>query len=373
MNKLARVVAMAFTMTLVAAACGKSETPGSTTSAPGATTSASPSCAHAGPPIKMALLYDLIGRGDKSFNDSAAAGLDKAKCDFNVQATELTPNSGGTNRAELLNLAASQGNTLIITVGFLYAETTGAAAVKYPDTKFADVDGFVDHTTCDTCVDESPTGNLASLLFAENEGAYLVGAAAALKSTTHHIGFIGGVDIALIQKFQAGYDAGAKKIDPSITIDHKYITEPPDFSGFNLPDKAKTIAESMYQAGADVVYHAAGGSGSGLFQAAVDFSGTSGTHVWAIGTDSDQYVSAPPEQQPFILTSNLKRVDVATYNTVKAFSDGTFVGGIQTFDLKADGVGFSTSGGFIDDIATQLNDLADQIKSGAIVVPATLG
>ncbi len=365
-----RATILLFAVALVAAACGNNNEASSTTSAP--PTSAAASCAHAGPTIKMALLYDLIGRGDKSFNDSAAAGLDKAKCDFNVDATELTPNSGGTNRAELLNLAASQGNQLIITVGFLYAETTGAAAVKYPDVKFADVDGFVDKTTCDTCVDETPEGNLASLLFAENQGAYLVGAAAALKSTTHHIGFIGGVDIALIQKFQAGYDAGAQKIDPTITIDHKYITEPPDFGGFNLPDKAKTIAESMYQNGADVVYHAAGGSGSGLFQAAVDYSGSSGTHVWAIGTDSDQYLSAPPEQQPFILTSNLKRVDVATYDTIQAFSEGKFVGGIQTFDLNNDGVGYATSGGFVDDIEGQLNDLADQIKSGAIVVPDTL-
>jgi len=372
MKRAVRITTLAFAVTLVAAACGKSNTAGSTTTPPTSATSASPVCAHAGPQIKMALLYDLIGRGDKSFNDSAAAGLDKAKCDFNVDATELTPNSGGTNRAELLNEAATQGNQLIITVGFLYAETTGAAAVKYPDVKFADVDGYVDHTTCDTCVDETATGNLASLLFAENQGAYLVGAAAALKSTTHHIGFIGGVDIALIQKFQAGFDAGAQKEDPSITIDHKYITEPPDFSGFNLPDKAKTIAQSMYQNGADVVYHAAGGSGSGLFQAAVDYSNTSGTHVWAIGTDSDQYLSAPPEQQPFILTSNLKQVDVATYDTIQAFSQSKFVGGIQTFDLNNDGVGYATSGGFVDDIESQLNDLADQIKSGAIVVPDTL-
>jgi basic membrane protein A len=221
-------------------------------------------------------------------------------------------------------------------------------------------------------VDETATGNLASLLFAANQGAYLVGAAAALKSTSHHIGFIGGVDISLIQSFQAGFDAGAMKEDPSITIDHKYITEPPDFTGFNLPDKAKTIAESMYQNGADVVYHAAGGSGSGLFQAAVDFSGTSGTHVWAIGTDSDQYLSAPPEQQPFILTSNLKRVDVATYDTIKSFSEGKFAGGIQNFDLTNEGVGYATSGGFVADIATQLNDLASQIESGAIVVPDKL-
>jgi basic membrane protein A len=353
-------------MAVIAAACSKSATPSNTTGGPtGGSTSTSP-------PVKIALLYDIGGRGDKSFNDSAAAGLDKAKQDFNLDVKELSPNTGGTNRDELLNLVATQGYGLVITVGFLYAPSTGAAGAKFPDVKFADVDGFIDHTTCDTCQDESDTGNVSSLLFAENEGAYLVGAAAALKSQTHHIGFIGGVDISLIQKFQAGFDAGAQKIDPSITIDHKYISEPPDFSGFNDPAKAKTIASGMYQAGADVVYHAAGGSGSGLFSAAQEYSGQSGTHVWAEGTDSDQYLTATPDQQPFILTSNLKRVDVAVYQAISDFVNGTFTGGIKTFDLKAEGVGYATSGGFVDDIKSQLDDLADQIKSGAIQVPTTL-
>jgi len=212
---------------------------------------------------------------------------------------------------------------------------------------------------------------LSSLLFAENEGAYLVGAAAALKSKTNHIGFIGGVSIDLIKKFQAGFDAGAKSINPSIMIDHTYITQPPDFGGFNDPAKAQVIAQGMYQGGADVVYHAAGGSGAGLFKAAEDYSNSSNTHVWAEGTDSDQYVSAPPDEQPFILTSNLKRVDVAVYDTIRDFVQGKFTGGIKTFDLKAGGVGYATSGGFVDDIKAQLDGIAEQIKSGAIQVPTT--
>jgi basic membrane protein A len=365
MSKAMRIAVMVAVSAVVLAGCGNNGGGTSTTSTSGGGTTT-------GSPVKIALLYDLIGRGDKSFNDSAAAGLDKAKGEFNLDVKELTPNSGGTNRDELLNLAARTGYKLIITVGFLYAPSTGAAAAKFPDTKFADVDGFIDHTTCDTCQDESPTGNVASLLFAENEGAYLVAAAAALKSKTHHIGFIGGVNTSLIQKFQAGFDAGAKKIDPTITIDHKYITEPPDFSGFNDPAKGKTIAAGMYQGGADVVYHAAGGSGSGLFAAAEEYSTQNGTQVWAEGTDSDQYLSAPPDQQPYILTSNLKHVDVAVYETIRDFVNGTFAGGIHTFDLKANGVGYTTSGGFVDDIKGQLDDLADQIKSGAIQVPTTL-
>jgi basic membrane protein A len=318
------------------------------------------------------MVYDIGGRGDKSFNDSAAEGLDMAQSDFNIEPKELQPNSGGTNRADLLSLLAEQGYELIIGVGFLYAPTIGAASVQYPDVSWGDVDGYIDHTTCDTCVDETPDGNLTSLLFAENEGAYLVGCAAALKSESHHVGFIGGVNIDLIQKFQAGFDAGVEKCGAGTTVDHSYLTQPPDFSGFNDPAKAQTVAQGMFQDGADVVYHAAGGSGAGLFAAAEQFSKQNNTHVWAIGTDSDQYLSAPKDQQPYILTSNLKRVDVAVYDTIRDYVQGKFKGGIKTFDLKADGVGYATSGGFVDDIESQLNDLADQIKAGDIEVPTTL-
>jgi basic membrane protein A and related proteins len=360
MKRAMRVIALLGVAALIASACGNNNN----TSSGG-----TPSSTKSGPTFKVALLYDLGGRGDKSFNDSAAAGLDKAKQDFNIEAKELQPNSGGTNRAELLDLVATTGYQLVIGVGFLYAPTVGAAAAKYPDVKFGDVDGFVDHTTCDTCKDQTPDGNLSSLLFAENEGAYLVGAAAAMKSKSHHIGFIGGVDIDLIKKFQAGFDAGAKSVDSTIKIDHTYISEPPDFSGFNDPAKAQVIAQGMYQAGADVVYHAAGGSGAGLFKAAQEYSTQNSTHVWAEGTDSDQYLSAPSDQQPYILTSNLKRVDVAVYDTIRDFVQGKFTGGIKTFDLKAGGVGYATSGGFVDDIKSQLDAIAEKIKSGEIQVP----
>ncbi|HJP65102.1 MAG TPA: BMP family ABC transporter substrate-binding protein [Actinomycetota bacterium] len=359
MKRVGRALALLAIVTVIGAACSNSSSTGS-----GGGSSS-------GPAVKVALLYDLGGRGDKSFNDMAAAGLDKAKKDFNLEAKELQPNSGGTNRDELINLVASAGYKLVIGVGFLYAPNIGAAATKYPSIKFADVDGAIDHTTCDTCKDETPGGNLASLLFAENEGAYLVGAAAAMKSQSHHIGFIGGVQIDLIEKFQAGFDAGAQSVDPSITIDHQYISQPPDFSGFNDPAKAQTIAQGMYQNGADVVYHAAGGSGAGLFKAAEEFSTANNTHVWAEGTDSDQYLSAPADEQPYILTSNLKRVDIAVYDTIRDFVQGKFVGGVTRFDLKAGGVGYATSGGFVDDIKSALDADAEKIKSGSITVPTT--
>jgi basic membrane protein A len=318
-------------------------------------------------------VYDIGGRGDLSFNDSAAAGLDQAVQEFGVQAQELEPNQGGTNRAELLDLLASQGTNVIIGVGFLFAETVCAAGNKFADVNFGDIDGFINKDTanCKGAHDLTAEDNVASLLFAEEQGSFLVGAAAALKSTTGHVGFIGGVDIDLIHKFEAGFVAGAKQINPDITVDIKYITQPPDFAGFNDPAKAKEIAASMFEGGADVVYHAAGGSGLGLFEAAKEYSDTSGTHVWAIGVDSDQYQTAPADLQPYILTSMLKRVDVAVYETIKAQVEGTFAGGYLTFDLARDGVGYSTSGGFVDDIASQLEDLKAQIIDGTITVPTS--
>jgi basic membrane protein A len=369
MRKVLRPLALVAVLGIVVAACNSNNGGGGSPAPPGASGAAS---SAGGEPVKVGLVYDIGGRGDKSFNDSAAAGLDKAKKEFNLDAKELQPNAGGTNRADLLSLLATQGYGLIIGVGFLFAPTIGTAAHQYKDVDFADVDGFIDHTTCDVCEDETPDGNLTSLLFAENEGAFLVGCAAALKSKSHHVGFIGGVNIDLIQKFQAGYDAGVQHCFRNTTIDHTYISQPPDFSGFNDPAKAQTIAQGMYQDGADVVYHAAGGSGSGLFAAAEAFSKQNNTHVWAIGTDSDQYLSAPPDQQPYILTSNLKRVDVAVYETIKDYVNGTFEGGIKTFDLKADGVGYATSGGFVDDIKDKLDQLAGNIKAGIIDVPTKL-
>jgi basic membrane protein A len=365
MRKLAKLSLTLAAVSLIAAACGGGGATGGGTSSPSATKS--------GPVVKVALLYDLGGRGDKSFNDAAAAGLDKAKKDFNIQTTELQPNSGGTNRGELLDLASSQGYQLEIGVGFLYAETVCAAANKYPNIKFGDVDGFIDHTTanCPGAHDLTSSDNVVSLLFAENEGSFLVGAAAALASKTGHIGFIGGVNQPLIQKFQAGYDAGAKYINPSITIDHTYLTQPPDFSGFNAPDKAQVAAQGMYQAGADVVYHAAGGSGAGLFKAAQEYSTQNGTQVWAIGVDSDQYLTAPADQQKYILTSMLKRVDVAVYDTISDFVNGKFQGGIRTFDLKAGGVDYSTSNSAIDQYKSKLDELKQKIISGEITVPTT--
>ncbi len=309
--------------------------------------------------ITAALVFDIGGRGDQSFNDSAAAGLDRAAAQLGVTTTESSPNPDGSNRAEMLQLSAD-GADLVIGVGFLFGESITEVAANNPDTYFGIIDSAPDGTD-----------NLAGLVFAEHEGSFLVGVAAALKSTTGTVGFIGGVDIDLIRRFHAGFEAGVRAVDPNIRILDSYITEPPDFEGWFQPAEAKIIAQSMYEADADVIYHAAGGSGAGLFEAAKEFSESTGTHVWAIGVDSDQYNTSSEEVRPYILTSMLKRVDVAVYNTIEAVANGDFTGGTTVFNLAVDGVGYSTTGGFVDDIVPQLEEFKQAIVGGSIVVPET--
>lgn len=307
--------------------------------------------------VKVGLAYDIGGRGDQSFNDMAAAGLDKAKSEFGlkVSESEATPDEAESAKEDRLIQLADGGYNPVIAVGFAYSEAVGKVAAQYPDTRFAIID--------DTANDAK---NVTNLVFAEEQGSFLVGAAAALKSKSGHIGFVGGVNVPLINKFEAGYKAGAQAVNKDIKIESAYLTQPPDFSGFNDPGKGKTAAEGQFDAGADVVYHAAGGSGLGVFQAAKAAKGL------AIGVDSDQYLTAAADLQPFILTSMIKHVDVAVYDFIKSVIDGDPLTGTHTFDLKAGGVDFATSGGQVDDIKSKLDDFRKQIIDGSITVPTTV-
>jgi basic membrane protein A len=354
MRKSKRFAAMALVATfgLVAAACGDDDKTEGT-------------AAPTGPSV--GLVFDIGGRGDQSFNDSAAAGIERAKAELGITFTEASPNDDGSNRKELLDLAA-QSSEVVIAVGFLFEADAAAVGVANPGVTF----GVIDSAMLDFANGAVPYGdNIAGLVFSEQQGSFLVGAAAALKSETGQIGFIGGVRGVggLIERFEAGFIAGAHAVNPDIEIVSEYITEAPDFDGFNAPDRARDIATTMYEGGADVVYHAAGGSGAGLFEAATSYRADMGTTVWAIGVDSDQYNTSDPAVRDVILTSMLKRVDVAVYEIIKAHIDGTVVGGPTTYDLSVDGVGYSTTGGFVDDIVDQLEDFKAKIISGEIVVP----
>ena len=306
--------------------------------------------------VKVGLAYDIGGRGDQSFNDAAAAGLDQAKEELGVEAQEAEAANGESDSAkeERLRVLATSGYDPIIAVGFAYSGPLATVAEEFPDTTFAIVD------------DAAATGdNIANLVFAEEEGSFLVGAAAALKSQSGNVGFIGGVEVPLIKKFEAGFKAGAEAAKPGITVQTTYLTQPPDFSGFGDPAKGKTAAQGMFDAGADVVYHAAGGSGGGLFEAASEAG------KLAIGVDSDQYETADPAVRDVILTSMIKKVDVAVFDFISKVVDGSFEGGETVYDLEQGGVDYSTSGGKVDDIAQQLDEYKQQIIDGEITVPTS--
>lgn len=341
LRRISKIAVVAVVASLALAGCGSNDDDKNTDT-------------NSGSEVKVGLAYDVGGRGDQSFNDAAAAGLDKAKSEFGVTAQESEASDGEPEsaREERLIQMAEAGYNPVIAVGFAYAASVAKVAPQFPDTDFGVID--VEDTTGD---------NIANLVFTEEQGSFLVGAAAALKSKTNNVGFIGGVNVPLIVKFEAGFKAGAKSVKPDIEIQSTYLTQPPDFSGFGDPAKGKTAAEGMFDNGADVVYHAAGGSGLGVFQAAKAAGGL------GIGVDSDQYNTLPPALQPFVLTSMLKKVDVAVYDYLKSFVDGNAQTGVVRFDLKAGGVDYSKTGGQVDDIAEQLDELKAKIVSGEITVP----
>jgi basic membrane protein A len=335
---------------LVLTACGGSST-SSTDTTPGSSGSSSSAPKS---DLKVGLAYDIGGRGDQSFNDAAARGLDKAKADLGVQTKELEASNGEPESAkeERLRVLATAGYNPVIAVGFAYSGSVAKVAKEMPDTKFAIID------------DAAAVGdNIANLLFASEQGSYLVGVAAALKTKTNNIGFVGGVDVPLINTFQAGFEAGVKATNPKAKVQVKYLTQPPDFSGFGDPAKGKTAAAGMFDAGADIVFQVAGGSGGGVFEAAKAAGGK------AIGVDSDQYLTADPKVKDVIMTSMLKKVDVAVYDFITSVNDDKFTAGTTTYDLAKDGVGYATSGGQVDDIKTQLEDAKAKIISGEIKVP----
>ncbi|GAA1752104.1 BMP family ABC transporter substrate-binding protein [Aeromicrobium alkaliterrae] len=308
---------------------------------------------------KVSLAYDVGGRGDQSFNDSAYAGLQKAATEFGLTDTsegEAGQDESEDVREERLRNFADTGHNVIVGVGFAYSEAVDTVAPDYPNVAFAVIDGF-DPTEDDV------NCNVAYLGFAENEGSYLVGAAAASQSETGTIGFVGGVNNTLIQKFEAGYTAGAEAVNPDIEVLTTYIEES-DPAGFGDPAGGQAAAEGQYADGADIVFHAAGFSGTGVFDAAV------AADKLAIGVDSDQFLTAGPEQAQHIITSMLKRVDTATYGFIQSVVDGEPDQGFTTFTLADDGVGYSTSGNFLtpETIAT-LEDYKQQIIDGDIEVP----
>jgi len=316
--------------------------------------SSSSASSGGGKGIKIGLAYDVGGRGDRSFNDSAARGADKAEKEFSGSIKELTAKTSDTeaDREQRLTDLADAGYNPIVAVGFSYATSVDKVAAKYPKVNF----GLIDSV--------ATAKNVDSITFTEEQGSYLAGVAAALKTKKNHVGFIGGVDTPLIKKFEAGYVQGVKDTKKSVKVDVQYLTHGSDLSGFSSPDKGKEAASGMLDNGADVVYAAAGSSGNGSIEAVNGVKG-----AWAIGVDSDQYnIPGLAKYKSSILTSMVKNVDVGVYDFIKSVHDGKPLTGNQSYSLAKNGVGLATSGGFIDDIKAQLDAAKKKIVDGTVKV-----
>jgi basic membrane protein A len=345
-------------LALVAAACGEDgTTPGGDGEAPEC-----PADFHVG------VAYDIGGIGDKSFNDAANAGLQAAiedglVCEENTDSLE--PDATGSNRDENVIALADTGVDLVVAVGFAFSPGINQNAGDYPDVHFAIIDGYA---TCGTACGLENDGltNVTDLTFKEHEGSFLVGAAAATqadKDGCTTVGFLGGQTGPLIQKFEAGYAAGVAHVNPDIEVLVQYIGD--DVTAFNDAVKGEALSTAMYDDGACIIYHAAGASGAGLFNAAVT------EDKLAIGVDSDQYQLVSAEQKSHILTSMLKRVDTAVHDAIEQAGEGFLEAGFQVFGMAEGGVDYSKSNTemMTNDIIALLDDLKQQIIDREITVP----
>jgi DNA-binding SARP family transcriptional activator/basic membrane lipoprotein Med (substrate-binding protein (PBP1-ABC) superfamily) len=309
------------------------------------------------------------------------AGWNSAVSDFGLIGEEWLVDEASDRLTDKITAAAATGADLV----YVAHGTPHRGRLRFPYTANAGSGGLVDS---DRVIRDFPTTkfiwpfrvdgepNSAYAYFAEHEGTYLAGVAAAMKSQTGKIGFIGGYDDGFMWTWHAGFEAGARSMRPDIEIFSTYLSSHGDWSGFDNAPAAKEEAGRMYEAGADVVFHAAGDSGVGVFEAAHALS-THKRHLWAIGVDSDQFVTVreipgatnADEWRPHILTSVLKRLDLANYELLAEFALGEFRAGRQTFNLATGGMDISYSGGFIDDIRPQLETAKQQVTSGQVIVP----
>ena len=266
----------------------------------------------------------------------------------------------GSDRESGLRLLAAEGMDLVIGVGFIFTDDLTQLAKEYPNTSFAGVDYSVATEKDGTVIPPPP--NLAALKFREEQGSFLVGALAALVGKSKKVGFVGGMDFPLIQKFEMGYTAGVKKVCPDCEIVSQYAGVTPE--AFRNPGKGKELALSQYQQGVNVIFHASGSTGLGVFEAARQ------TGKLAIGVDADQFKEAPG----FVLTSMVKGVDNAVYDAIKRVKEHRFHGGIDQYGLAESGVGSVYDANneklIPADVRARLESLKQDIIAGKIIVPS---
>ena len=297
--------------------------------------------------FKPAVIFDLGGKFDRSFNQASYEGAERFKEESGIEYREFEIQSDA-QREQALRRFAQQGNNPIVVAGFAYGSAMETVAAEFPDTNFAIIDMVVD------------LPNVRSVVFNEHEGSFLVGMMAALKSETGKVGFVGGMDIPLIRKFECGYIQGAKAANPDAEVFANMTGT--TGAAWNDPVKGGELAKGQIDQGADVIYHAAGGTGRGVLQAAAD-AGALG-----IGVDSNQNYMHPGS----VLTSMLKRVDVATYTAFKDAQEDNFTAGFSVLGLAEDGVGYAVDENneelLTPEIIAAVEDAKAKIISGEIVV-----
>ena len=294
-----------------------------------------------------AIIFDMGGKFDKSFNEAAYHGAERFKDEAGIEYLEFEV-TNESQRDQALTRMARRGASVVVAVGFSFSTPLEQIAQEYPDTKFTIIDSVV----------EQP--NVQSVVFKEHEGSFLVGMAAALASKTGKVGFVGGMDIPLIRNFAHGYQQGVKHVDPDAEVFVNMTGTTP--AAWNDPAKGAELAQSQFDRGADVVYAAAGGTGLGVLQAAADSGKLS------IGVDSNQNYLHPGS----VLTSMLKRVDVAVYNAFKTALEGSWQPGVNNLGLAEEGVGYALDENNRElisaEIEKQLEDARAKIISGELAV-----
>lgn len=308
--------------------------------------------------VSVAMVTDTGGVDDKSFNQSAWAGIQEYGKENNLEKGDggfdyLTSTDASEYEANL-NRLVRRDFDVVYGIGFLLKDAIETIAEQNPDTNF----GLVD--------EESEVANVASIMFKEQEGAFLAGAAAALMTKSDKIGFVGGMEIPVIERFHAGFVEGVAAVKPDIKVDVQYTGD------FDKAENGKAAANRMYSTGVDIIFHAAGGSGNGVFSEAKERkSANPDEYIWVIGVDSDQYDEGQVGDDNITLTSMLKRVDLAVKNIAELAAKGEFPGGeITRYGLADDGIALADSRGAIpQDVLDKIDELAQEIADGKIEVP----
>lgn len=310
--------------------------------------------------FSVAMVTDVGGVDDKSFNQSAWEGIQKFGADNGLAqgdgGYDYLQSASDADYVTNLNNLVRRDFDVVFGIGFLMEAAVNDIAQQQPDAQLAIIDAVVDQP------------NVASVLFKEQEGAFLAGVAAALMSESKQIGFVGGMEIPVIERFEVGFLAGVEAVDPSIEVDVQYT------GAFDKAELGKTTANRMYSEGVDIIFHAAGGTGNGVFAEAKERKTKDpDANVWVIGVDSDQYEEGAVGDTNVTLTSMLKRVDEAVIRISEAAMNGEFPGGEATvYGLAEEGVGLADSRGAIpDDIMAQIEEFKQQIVDGEITVPET--